>query len=32
MMRFEWSAAKAAITALLVWFAISLSVWLSFLR
>jgi hypothetical protein len=32
MMRFEWSAAKAAITALLVWFAISLSMWLSFLR
>jgi hypothetical protein len=32
MMQFEWSAAKASITALIVWFAISLSLWLALLR
>jgi Protein of unknown function (DUF3147) len=32
MMQFEWSAAKASITALIVWFAISFSLWLALLR
>ena len=32
MMRLEWSAARAGITALVVWFAISFSLWFALLR
>jgi len=32
MMQFEWSAAKASVAALVVWLALSLSLWLALLR